>query len=165
MYRSYSCLTSFTCFHLCIWFFSILSSVHAFSVASVILMLCNHVDCGPPGSSVCGILQARILEWVAMPSSRGSSRPRGQMDISCVSRITGGFFATEPPEKPHFTTCCPAYYFEINPRYQFISSANISACIWIYTSFLTKSPNLNNFIILQAIKILFQNLNKIWGYV
>ena len=88
-----------------------------------------------------------------MPSSRGSSRPRGQMDISCVSRITGGFFATEPPEKPHFTTCCPAYYFEINPRYQFISSANISACIWIYTSFLTKSPNLNNFIILQAIKI------------
>ena len=35
--------------------------------------LCNPMDCSPPGSSVHGILQARILEWVAMPSSRGSS--------------------------------------------------------------------------------------------
>ena len=38
--------------------------------------LCNPVDCSPPGSSVRGISQARILEWVPMPSSRGSSRPR-----------------------------------------------------------------------------------------
>ena len=38
--------------------------------------LCDPRDCGPQGSSVHGILQARILEWVAMPSSRGSSRPR-----------------------------------------------------------------------------------------
>ena len=37
------------------------------------LPLCDPVDCGPPGSSVHGILQARILEWVAIPSSRGSS--------------------------------------------------------------------------------------------
>ena len=37
------------------------------------LTLCDHVDCSPPGSSVHGILQAKILEWVAMPSSRGSS--------------------------------------------------------------------------------------------
>ena len=35
--------------------------------------LCDPMDCGPPGTSVCGILQARVLEWVAMPSSRGSS--------------------------------------------------------------------------------------------
>ena len=34
------------------------------------------MDCSPPGSSVQGLLQARVLEWVAMPSSRGSSRPR-----------------------------------------------------------------------------------------
>ena len=38
--------------------------------------LWDPVDCSPPGSSVHGILQARILEWVAMPSSRGSSQPR-----------------------------------------------------------------------------------------
>ena len=38
--------------------------------------LCESMNCSPPGSSVDGILQARILEWVAVPSSRGSSRPR-----------------------------------------------------------------------------------------
>ena len=48
--------------------------------------LCDPVDCGPPGSSVHGILQARILGWVAMPSSRGSSQLR---DWTQVSR-TGG---------------------------------------------------------------------------
>ena len=40
------------------------------------LTLCNPKDCGLPAFSVCGILQARILEWVAMPSFRGSSQPR-----------------------------------------------------------------------------------------
>ena len=40
------------------------------------LTLCDPVDCSPPGSSVHGILQARILEWAAMPSSRESSQPR-----------------------------------------------------------------------------------------
>ena len=38
--------------------------------------LCNPMDCSPPGSSVCGILRARILEWVAMPSSKESFLPR-----------------------------------------------------------------------------------------
>ena len=42
----------------------------------VLVTLCNPVDCSPPGSSVCGILQARILEWVAMPFSRGISQFR-----------------------------------------------------------------------------------------
>ena len=41
------------------------------------------MDCSPPGSSVHGILQARIPEWVAMPSSRGSSQPRDQTPVSC----------------------------------------------------------------------------------
>ena len=49
------------------------------------LTLCNPKDCSPPGSSVHGILQARILEGVAMPSSRGSSRPRDQTHVSYVS--------------------------------------------------------------------------------
>ena len=46
------------------------------SVAGSCLALWDPMDCSPPGSSVRGILQARILEWVAMPSSRGSSWPR-----------------------------------------------------------------------------------------
>ena len=49
---------------------------HACSVAKLCLTLCDAMDRSPPGSSVHGILQARILEWVAMPSSSGSSQPR-----------------------------------------------------------------------------------------
>ena len=45
-------------------------------VAPSCLALCNLMNCSPPGSSVHGILQAKILERVAMPSSRGSSQPR-----------------------------------------------------------------------------------------
>ena len=49
------------------------------------------MDRSPPGSFGHEILQARILEWVAMPFSRGSS---------CISCVTGRFFATKPPGKP-----------------------------------------------------------------
>ena len=49
--------------------------------------VCEPVDCSPPGSSVHGILQARLLEWIAMPSSKGSSWPRDQTHISYVSCI------------------------------------------------------------------------------
>ena len=51
------------------------------------LTLCDPLDGSPPGSPVHGILQARILEWVAMPSSRGSSSPRDGTHISCISSI------------------------------------------------------------------------------
>ena len=57
------------------------------SVAKLCLTLCNLMDCSPPGSSVHGILQARILERVVMPSSRGSSRPRGLTHVSFISCI------------------------------------------------------------------------------
>ena len=50
------------------------------------LTLCNSVDCNPPGSSVHGIFQARILEWIAVLSSRGSSLPRNWTHISCIGR-------------------------------------------------------------------------------
>ena len=48
---------------------------------------CDPLDCGPPGSSVPGISQARILEWVAMPSCRGSSQFRDQTRVSYFSCI------------------------------------------------------------------------------
>ena len=53
--------------------------------------LFNPMDCSPPGSSVHGILQARILEWVAIPFSKGSSWPRGR---TLVSHISDRFFIT-----------------------------------------------------------------------
>ena len=53
------------------------------------LTLCDPIGCSPPGSSVHGILQARTMEWVAMPFSKGSCWPRDQ---TWVFQITGGFF-------------------------------------------------------------------------
>ena len=58
-------------------------------VARLCLTLCDPMDCSLPGSSVHGILQARILEWIAVPFSRGSSQPRHWTQ---VSHIAGGFF-------------------------------------------------------------------------
>ena len=55
------------------------------------------MDCSLPGSFVHGISQAKILEWVAISFSRGSSWPRDQ---TCVFCIAGGFFITELPGKP-----------------------------------------------------------------
>ena len=46
--------------------------------------LCNPMDCSLPGSLVHGILQARILKWVAISFSKGSSRPRDQTQVSCI---------------------------------------------------------------------------------
>ena len=67
------------------------------SVALPRLILYDPMDCGPPDSSVRGILQARILEWVAMAFSRGSFQPKDQTHVSC---IIGGFSTTGPPGKP-----------------------------------------------------------------
>ena len=52
----------------------------------------DFMDWNPPGSSVHGILQARILVWVAMPSSGGFSQPRDQTSVSYVSCIADRFF-------------------------------------------------------------------------
>ena len=62
---------------------------------SVMSDSCDPMDCSPPGSSVHGISQARILEGVAMSFSRGSSWPR---DRTCMSCTAGGFFTMEPLE-------------------------------------------------------------------
>ena len=65
--------------------------------------LCDLMDCSPPSSSVQGNLQARILEWVAMPFFRESSQPRDRACVSYASCIAGEFFTAEPLEKPIVT--------------------------------------------------------------
>ena len=62
--------------------------------------LCDPMDYSLSGFSVHGILQARMLEWVAMPSSRGSSWPRDQTRVSCIA---GGFFTAKSLGKPKST--------------------------------------------------------------
>ena len=78
-------------------------SFHLSYMCSVIqscLTPCNPLDYSPPGSSVHGIFQAGILEWVAISSSRGFFWPRDRIHVSWVSRIAGISFITEPSGKP-----------------------------------------------------------------
>ena len=72
------------------------------------LTLCDPMDCSLPGSSVHGILQARILEWVAMPLSRVSFQPRGRTRVSCIA---GGFFTAAPLGKPFYSIATWKVYF------------------------------------------------------
>ena len=69
-------------------------------VAQSCLTLCDPMDCSVPGSSVHGILQARVLEQVANSFSRASFQPRDQTRISCIPSIAGRLFTNEPLEKP-----------------------------------------------------------------
>ena len=75
--------------------------------------LCDPVDCSPPGSSLHGILQARILEWVAISFSRGSSRPRDQ---TRVSRIVGRRF--------NLWATVPQNFIKVYKRSQIISEGS-----------------------------------------
>ena len=61
-------------------------SMCACSVTQWCPTLCDPMNCSPPGSFVHRILQTRILEWVAISSSRGSSQPRDQTCVSCIGR-------------------------------------------------------------------------------
>ena len=54
--------------------------------AQLYLAFCNHMDYSPPGLFFHGISQARILEWIAVPSSVGSSKPKCQTHVSCIDR-------------------------------------------------------------------------------
>ena len=61
--------------------------------------LCDPVDCSPPGSSVHGVLQARILEWVAISFSRGSSEPRNWTHVSLIAGRRFNLWATRANPK------------------------------------------------------------------
>ena len=82
------------------------------------LTLCSPMDCSPQGSSVHGILQARILEWVAIPFSRGSSQPREQTWVSCIAgwlyhlRQKGGWVQGEPPTSSGHAVWAPEQWAE-----------------------------------------------------
>ena len=93
--------------------------------------ICNTMNCSPPGSPVHGILQARILEWIAMSSSRGSSWPRDQTLISCFY-IVGGFFT-------HWGTWEVPLMKESFP-YSFISPIIYYSIMTYYVSDIPTSP-------------------------
>ena len=63
-----------------------------------LVRLCNPMDCNPPGFSVFGILQARILEWLPFPSPGDVPDPAIKPPVSCI----GGFFSTKLPGKSNY---------------------------------------------------------------
>ena len=69
-----------------------------------IVSLCYHMDCSPPGFSVHGILQARTLEWVAIPFSRGSSWLRNQTQV-CISGRFSTVWATAAAAAKSLQSC------------------------------------------------------------
>ena len=72
------------------------------------LTLCDPLDCSPPGSSVHGIIQVRILEWVAMPSSRKSSLTQGSnLHVLCLLHWQASPLPQAPPGKPYRYTASP----------------------------------------------------------
>ena len=74
---------------------------HLVLVAQSRPTLCDPTDCSPPVSSVQGILQARILEWIAIPFSRGSSQPMDQTLVSCIAGKLFTIWATGKTSRRH----------------------------------------------------------------
>ena len=73
-------------------------------VAQLCPTLCNPMECNSPGYSVHGILQARLLEWVAIAFSRGSSQPKDQTGSLALQ---ADYLPSEPPGKPNFVEYLP----------------------------------------------------------
>ena len=102
-------------------------------VAQSCLTLCDLMGCSPPGSSVHGILQARILEWVATLFSRRSSWPRDRMKFSCIA----GSFTVWATREAHMTSHTHKW----------------NKLLRIYHYFLCKSPQKWDFILLRIVWI------------
>ena len=92
--------------------------------------LCDPMDCSPPGSSVHGILQARILEWVPLSFSRGSSQPRDWTQVSC---IIGRFFTIWATRE---VTCL----YQADPNWHASKNNTVSVCDWSGTQTHTETP-------------------------
>ena len=71
--------------------------------------LCDPMDCSLSGSSVHGIFQARVLEWVAISFSRGSSRPRNRTRVSCIAGRRFTIWATR--EAPTYLSEIISHYY------------------------------------------------------
>ena len=80
--------------------------MHVGSVTQSCPALCNPMDCNPPGSSVYGICQARILEWVAISPSGDLPDPGTEFMSPAPPAMAGGFVNTEPPGKPMTFLIC-----------------------------------------------------------
>ena len=113
--------------------------------------VCNPMDCSLPDSSFHAILQAKILEWVAIPFSRGSSQHRDQTRVSCIScvgrQFLYQFFLIMSSPHPTFLEVitvdslrCIFLYISVSSYRdmpQFILNHGHSDCFQIWGSWLT----------------------------
>ena len=99
---------------------------HCSSVTESSLTLCDPMDCSWSGSSVHGILQARILEWVAISFSRGSSQPRDQ---TWSPALQADSLPLSHQGRPCFIYNSPIwlYYFESDPKGMFLINFHLSS--------------------------------------
>ena len=117
--------------------------------------LCNPTDCSSLGSSVRGILQARILEWAAISFSRGSSQPRDRTCVSCIGRWILYHWDTReaphghslphyqhPPTKVEYLLQLMSLHWYIIPfTHNAVHSMGLDKCLNIYLSFWYYTEN------------------------
>ena len=98
------------CFHLHIKIQLLKGRLCACSVVQSCPTLCDFMDCSPPGSSIYWIFWARILEWIALSFSRGSSQPKDRTCISCIGRWI--LLLLSHLEGGYYFGCCPLLFYE-----------------------------------------------------
>ena len=99
--------------------------------------LCDPMDCSLPGSSIHGILQARILEWVAIPFYRGSSQPRDGTWVSCIA---GRFFTTWATREVLLSKCSLNNCLR-QPHCTAFITGKIINCVSLFSQFCSGSEN------------------------
>ena len=124
----------------CVYIYIYILHVHA-KLLQLCPAVCDPVDCRPPGSSVHGIFQARILEWVAKPSSRGSSQPSDRTLVSCIGRQI----------LYHCATWEAPFYLLLSPLSHQLSMAHIltstglaagaASCLWSHCFLALSFPS------------------------
>ena len=125
----------------------------------------DHKDCSLPGSSVQGIFQARILKWVAISCSRGSSRPRDWTCISCVPCTRSGFFTTAPPGKLHLELAyCLFMVFQASQIWEVVSDIWEVVLLFILHRFKDSTSSGFEFAIVFFWKLLFFNISMLNFY-
>ena len=139
------CMT--TCFFVCVRGLSCLT-------------LCNSMDCSLPGSSLHGIFKARILEWVAISYSRGSSQPSDRTRLLRVyPTLAGGFFTIAPPGKPHILLWWPGKScYSLAGKFWLICCIHqiVHHCIFIYFG-------LYKILLMEKIAVPWKNIKGTWN--
>ena len=93
-------------------------------VSQLCLTFCGSMDCSLPGSSVPGILQARKLEWMTIPFSRGSSWPRDQTHVSCITGRFLTIWATREAPLDYVVHAIPIHFAKFH-------SIHLNECIYL----------------------------------